>query len=313
MKSFTVSKSDEGQKLERLLQKHFPSLPRSLMFKEIRKKNIKVNKKRCEASYTVREGDLVELYLKDEVLQERSNYYDFMRAPKTLDVIYEDENLLLINKKAGVLCHPDGSEYVNTLISSVQRRLYESGEWEPDKASFTPALANRLDRNTSGIIIAAKNAAALKELNLAMKERRIEKHYLAAVHGEFDTASATLEAFIKKDEKKNTVSVFDNQTDGAKKIITKYTVLDSFNGISLLDIDLITGRTHQIRAHMAHIGHPLVDDGKYGRNTGRFRQALCSYRLIFGGGFNTLEYMQGKEFKLDSCEIYTKFKERKYI
>lgn len=312
MKSFTVNKSDAGQRLDRLLLKTYPSLPRSLMYKEIRKKNIKVNKKRCSAADLLCEGDTVELYLKDDVLQEKKTYYDFMRAPKELDIVYEDKNLILINKKAGILCHPDGSEYVNTLISSVKRRLYENGEWNPKDESFTPALANRLDRNTSGIIIAAKNAAALKELNAAIKSRNIEKHYLAAVHGEFKIKSATLEAFITKDEKKNTVSVYDRDTGNAKKIITKYTVLDSYSEKSLIDIDLVTGRTHQIRAHMAHIGHPLIDDGKYGREAGRFRQALCSYKLIFKSRFNLLSYLDGREFTLDDCEIYKKFKERKY-
>lgn len=312
MKSFTVNRNDSGQRLDRVLLKMFPSLPRSLMYKEIRKKNIKINKKRCDAAYTLCEGDIVELYLKDDVLQEKKTYYDFMRAPKELDIVYEDKNLILINKKAGILCHPDGSEYVNTLISSVKRRLYENGEWNPKDESFTPALANRLDRNTSGIIIAAKNAAALKELNAAIKSRNIEKHYLAAVHGEFKIKSATLEAFITKDEKKNTVSVYDRDTGNAKKIITKYTVLDSYSEKSLIDIDLVTGRTHQIRAHMAHIGHPLIDDGKYGREAGRFRQALCSYKLIFKSGFNLLSYLEGREFTLDDCEIYKKFKERKY-
>lgn len=312
MKSFTVNKSDAGQRLDRLLKKKYPALPNSLMYKEIRKKNIKVNKKRCDAAYTLALGDTVELYLKDDVLQEKKAYYDFMRAPKEIDIIYEDGNLMLINKKAGIICHPDGKEYVNTLISSVKRRLYESGEWEPESSSFTPALANRLDRNTAGIIIAAKNAAALKELNCAIKNRSIEKHYLAAVHGEFKIKSAVLEAYITKDEKKNTVTVFDNETKNAKKIITKYTVIDSYGGKSLIDIDLITGRTHQIRAHMAHIGHPLIDDGKYGKESGRFRQALCSYKLIFKGGFNLLSYMTGREFTLKDCEIYNKFKERKY-
>lgn len=312
MRSFTVNKSDAGQRLDRLLLKKFPALPRSLMYKEIRKKNIKVNKKRCDAAYLLCEGDNVELYLKDDVLQEKKTYYDFMRAPKELDIIYEDKNLMLINKKAGILCHPDGKEYVNTLISSVKRRLYENGEWLPDDGLFTPALVNRLDRNTAGFIIAAKNAAALKELNDAIKNRNIEKHYLAAVHGEFVKKSKTLAAYIIKDESKNTVKVFDSKMENSKKIITKYTVLDSYGGKSLIDIDLITGRTHQIRAHMAHIGHPLIDDGKYGKETGRFRQALCSYKLIFKGGFNILSYMSGREYTLIDCEIYNKFKERKY-
>lgn len=312
MKSFTVNKSDAGQRLDRLLLKTYPSLPRALMYKEIRKKNIKVNKKRCSAADLLCEGDTVELYLKDDVLQEKQTYYDFMRAPKEPDILYEDGNLILLNKKAGMLCHPDGKEYINTLISSVKRHLYENGEWDPEIETFTPALANRLDRNTSGIIIAAKNAAALRELNNAIKSRNIEKHYLAAVHGEFKIKSATLEAYITKDEKKNTVQVTEQKTDNAKKIITKYTVLDSYGGKSLIDIDLITGRTHQIRAHMAHIGHPLIDDGKYGREKGRYRQALCSYKLIFKGGFQLLSYMESREFTLENCDVYQKFKERKY-
>lgn len=312
MKSFTVNENDSGQRLDRVLFKKFPSLPRSLMFKEIRKKNIKVNRKRCDAAYILCQGDVVELYLKDDVLQEKKTYYDFMRAPKEIDIVYEDKNLILINKKAGILCHPDGREYVNTLISSVKRYLYKKGEWDPENDTFSPALANRLDRNTSGIIIAAKNAASLKELNDAIKARNIEKHYLAAVHGEFKVKSDTLEAYITKDEKKNTVTVYDSETDNSKKIITKYTVLDSYGGKSLIDIDLITGRTHQIRAHMAHIGHPLIDDGKYGKEAGRFRQALCSYKLIFKSGFSNLSYLEGREFTLNDCDIYKKFKERKY-
>lgn len=312
MKSFTVNENDSGQRLDRVLLKKFPSLPRSLMYKEIRKKNIKVNRKRCDAAYLLCNGDVVELYLKDDVLQEKKTYYDFMRAPKEIDILYEDKNLILINKKAGILCHPDSREYVNTLISSVKRYLYEKGKWDPENDTFSPALANRLDRNTSGIIIAAKNAASLKELNDAIKARNIEKHYLAAVHGEFKVKSATLDAYITKDEKKNTVTVYDSETDNSKKIITKYTVLDSYGGKSLIDIDLITGRTHQIRAHMAHIGHPLIDDGKYGKEAGRFRQALFSYRLIFKSGFSNLSYLEGREFTLKDCDIYKKFKERKY-
>ena len=313
MKSFTATKSDSGRRLDRLLGAMFPKLPRSLMYKEIRKKNIKVNKKRCDAGYTVREGDLIELYIGDELLEEKKSYYDFLKAPAAPEIIYEDEDLLILNKKAGTLCHPDSREYVNTLISSVKRYLYEKGEWKPEAGAFSPALANRLDRNTSGLIIAAKNAAALSELDLAIKERRIEKHYLAAVHGIFKEKSGRLDAYLTKNESTNTVSVTDEPAEGSKHISTAYKVLDEYGGLSLVDIDLITGRTHQIRAHMAHIGHPLVDDGKYGLKYGRSRQALCSYSLCFKSGFELLKRLEGREFRLDKCEVLTKFKERKYI
>lgn len=313
MKAITVNQSDAGQRLDRLISKVFPSLPRALMYKEIRKKNIKVNRKRCEPSYTVKDGDVIELYIKDDLLEEKKAYYDFMKAPKALDIVYEDENLLLIDKKPGRLCHPDGKEYINTLISSVKRYLYEKNEWRPDSGSFTPALANRLDRNTGGIIIAAKNAAALKALNSAVKSRDIEKHYLAAVHGKFEKSSDTLIAYLIKDEDKNKVKVCGSEFPGGKKIVTKYSVIDYYGQKTLLDIDLITGRTHQIRAHLAHIGHPLIDDGKYGEQAGRFRQALYSYRLVFHTkAYETLGYLDAKEFSLENCEVYKKFKERLY-
>lgn len=313
MKAMTVTENDAGQRLDRLISKVFPSLPRALMYKEIRKKNIKVNKKRCEPDYKVNAGDLVELYIKDELLEEKKVYYDFMRAPKDIHIIYEDKNLILVDKKPGQLCHPDGSEYINTLISAVKRYLYEKGEWKPDGDSFSPALANRLDRNTGGIIIAAKNARALKALNDAIKNRDIEKHYLAAVHGHFEKENDTLTAYLTKDESKNKVSISEKEIPGGKKIVTKYRVLDRYDSKTLLDIDLITGRTHQIRAHLAHIGHPLINDGKYGREAGRFRQALYSYRLIFcTKAYRELAYLDAKEFTVKNCEVYKKFKERSY-
>lgn len=314
MKSFVITENDAGQRVDRFIQKTFPKLPKSLMFKEIRKKNIKVNKKRTEPAAILHTGDMLELYLKDEVLQEKKIHYDFMRASKELSVIYEDENLLLVDKKPGLLCHPDGKEYIDTLIARVKRYLYEKKEWKPNESStFTPSLANRIDRNTGGIVIAAKNAATLRILNEAIKSREIEKYYLTVVHGKMEKNSDTLTAFLTKNEKTNKVSVSDKETTGSKKIVTKYTVLDSYDDKSLLEIDLQTGRTHQIRAHMAHIGHPLLNDGKYGKEEGRFRQALYSYRLVFNFKTgNELNYLNGKEFRICNCELYNKFKEKKY-
>ncbi len=315
MKSFTISKNDSGQRVDTFILKTFPKLPKSLMFKEIRKKNIKVNRKKTDASAVLNEGDVIELYLKDDVLEEKIKHYDFMGASKQLDIIYEDDNIILIDKKVGLLCHPDGNEYVDTLISRVKRYLYEKGEWNPeDSSTFSPSLANRIDRNTGGIVIAAKNAEALRILNDKIKNREIEKYYLTVVHGKMERESDTLTAYLTKDTRKNKVTVSDKETDKSKKIVTKYTVLDYQNGNSLLEIDLKTGRTHQIRAHMAYIGHPLLNDGKYGKEQGRYRQALYSYKLVFNmKDAGVLSYLDGKEFKIKNCGLINSFKENKHI
>lgn len=314
MKSVTISNKDEGQRVDRFIMKTFDRLPKSLMFKEIRKKNIKVNRKRCTAEQILNEGDVLDLYLGDDVLHIKEKYYDFLRASSELDIIYEDNNIILLNKKAGILCHPDGKDYTDNLVARLKRYLYEKGEWSPDTSSFTPSLANRIDRNTGGIVIGAKNSQALKIINDKIKNREIEKYYLTVVHGKMPKKSEVLTAYLTKDEKKNMVTVTDSQTPGSKQIITQYTVLDYYNDASLLEIHLMTGRTHQIRAHLAHIGHPLYGDGKYGIDKGRYRQALYSYKLKFNfTDENALSYLNTKVFQAKNIKLLDEFKERKFI
>ena len=317
MKSFSIEKNDAGQRLDKYLTKSFPNLPQALMYKYIRIKRIKVNAKRAEISTRLAEGDRVDLYINDEFFEKNETRFDFLGAAKHLDIIYEDENILLLNKKVGLLCHPDDREYVNTLITRVKRYLYEKGEYHPDDAqSFTPALVNRIDRNTGGIVIAAKTAEALRILNQKMKDREIHKFYLCIVHGTPNPSEGTLEGYLIKDEQKNKVFISKKKNDpSAKEIRTKYRVLQSENRLSLLEIELLTGRTHQIRAHLASIGHPLLGDGKYGRNeqnkrSGLKKQCLCSYRLQFD--FTTdagaLEYLNGKSFEISDVWFRTEFK-----
>lgn len=314
MKSVTISSKDEGQRVDRFIIKTFDRLPKSLMFKEIRKKNIKVNRKRCTAEQILNEGDVLDLYLGDDVLHIKEKYYDFLRASSELDIIYEDNNIILLNKKAGILCHPDGKDYTDNLVARLKKYLYEKGEWSPDTSSFTPSLANRIDRNTGGIVIGAKNSQALKLINDKIKNREIEKYYLTVVHGKMPKKSEVLTAYLTKDEKKNMVTVTDSQTPGSKQIITQYTVLDYYDDASLLEIHLMTGRTHQIRAHLAHIGHPLYGDGKYGIGKGRYRQALYSYKLKFNfTDENALSYLNTKVFQAKNIKLLDEFKERKFI
>ena len=266
MKTVVVNANDAGQRLDKLLTKTFRNLPPSLMYKGIRTKNIKLNGKRCEISTRVCAGDVISVYLKDDVLDETPAAPDFMTAGRELSVVYEDDNLLLLNKPAGLLVHPDENEYRDTLIFRVQRYLFEKGEYVPaDENSFAPALVNRIDRNTSGIVIAAKNAAALRILNEKLKRREIHKYYLCIVHGTFAEKSALLEGYLEKNEQQNRVYISDKGGMGARKIATHYTVLKENARYSLLEIELLTGRTHQIRAHLASVGHPLLGEIRHQR------------------------------------------------
>ena len=320
MKSFIISKNDSDQRLDKFVTKTVPNLPKALMYKYIRTKRIKVNKKKSEISARLRTGDLVEMYINDEFFVKSETKYDFSPASDKIDIIYEDDNIILLDKKAGLLCHPDDKEYIDTLISRVKKYLYNKGEYDPDEEnSFTPALVNRIDRNTGGIVIAAKNAASLKILNAQMKERNLKKTYLCVVHGVMERKSGLLEGWLVKDESKNRVRIYNKYTDGAKEIKTKYRVIenDTRNNLSLLEVDLLTGRTHQIRAHFASIGHPLLGDGKYGKNElnkklGYKRQFLYSYKLTFDLDENAgeLSYLKGKTFTADNVWFVKEFKER---
>jgi 23S rRNA pseudouridine955/2504/2580 synthase len=303
MKEFTITKNDASLRLDKFITKDCPTLPSSLMFKYIRTKRIKVNGKRAEISTRLNAGDKVEAYINDEFFTEIKPTYDFLSAPSKLDIVYEDENILLADKKQGLLVHPDKNEYTNTLIARIQHYLYDKGEYDPqDENSFRPALANRIDRNTGGIVIAAKNAEALRILCDKIKCREIDKRYLTVVHGIPKKKTDLLEGYLEKDEDKNRVYMSKKSTDTNKFVRTKYTVLQTLNNLSLLEIELLTGRTHQIRAHMAAIGHPLLGEGKYSKSndkkSGFDKQALYSYSLKFD--FKTdagiLNYLNGKRF-----------------
>ena len=306
MLKYIVGKNDAGMRMDKLLAKLMPTMPKSLMYKYIRQKDIKLNRKRVNIADKPKEGDVIEAYVPDEFAARPEPRYDFLSASDKLNIVYEDENILLVDKKQGVLVHPDKNEYTDTLISRICHYLYKKGEYDPEKEnSFTPALANRIDRNTGGIVIAAKNAAALKILCDKIKSRELDKRYLAVVHGKLKKKEDVLEGFLFKDEKNNRVFLEKSKTEKTKTIKTKYKVLAEKDNLSLIEVELITGRTHQIRAHMASIGHPLLGDGKYGKiandkKLGFNKQALYSFELTFK--FDTdagiLNYLSGKTFRV---------------
>ena len=317
MKTLVVNKNDAGQRLDKFISKAIPNLPSSLFYKYVRTKRIQLNSKRTEFSARLKEGDEIQLYISDEFFREGEEKHDFLHAPDRLDIIYEDENLLLLDKKAGVLCHPDDKEYIDTLIARVKKYLYKKGEYNPsDENSFTPSLVNRIDRNTGGIVIAAKNAPALKELNLQMKKRNLKKSYLCIVQGIMKKKTAVMTGYLSKDEDKNLVSIKKTPSPGAKEIATEYRVLkeDPIKNLSLLEVNLLTGRTHQIRAHFALIGHPLLGDGKYGSNKlnkkhGLKKQCLYSYKLAFYPDEDSpmLSYLYGKVFEAEKVWFAEEF------
>ena len=313
MKIITVGKNDAGQRLDKFLSKAVKGLPTSMMYKSIRTKKIKVNRKRTEQSYVLCEGDEIQLFIRDEFFDnpEKDDGALSRIVPK-LNIVYEDDNIMLLNKRPGVLVHEDDDGGENTLIMHIKAYLYGKGEYFPDKEqSFAPSLCNRIDRNTGGIVIAAKNAEALRDMNAKIKAGEIRKHYICLVHGVPPKQKDVIRGYLRKDSRNNTVEVRDKYFDGAKEIVTGYTVLERRGKETLVEIELFTGRTHQIRAHMAHIGCSLVGDGKYGinkddRQRGFKYQALYSYKLIFPktDAENSLSYLEGREFSIDKKDIW---------
>lgn len=313
MKEFLIGSNDANQRLDKFVLKAAKNLPQALLYKYIRLKRIKVNSKRSEIAYRLCEGDNVQMYLNDEFFAEGEA--SFLTAPAQVDVIFEDENLLIVDKKPGLVVHEDDEGTADTLIARILHYLYNKGEYDPEvENSFAPALCNRLDRNTGGIVIAAKNAPALRILNEKIKEREIQKNYLCIVHGRMEQKAGTLEGFLEKDKGERKVYIHEKQQKGDLAVKTKYRVLGESGPLSLLEAELITGRTHQIRAHFASIGHPLLGDGKYGTNElnrpyGLKSQALYAYKVSFDfkSDADILNYLKGKTFEVNDVWFAREF------
>jgi 23S rRNA pseudouridine955/2504/2580 synthase len=316
MRELTVGKNDAGQRLDRFVAKSLPLLPSALLQKYIRLKRIKCNGQRAQRDQRLLEGDVLQLYINDEFFDQPREDNMFLTLFKpSLDIVYEDENIMLLNKRPGLVVHADETEKVNTLINHIQAYLYQKREWNPRwENAFTPALCNRIDRNTGGLVIAAKNAETLRIINEKIRDREIEKRYLCITVGRPKPSEGTIACFLLKDEKKNTVRVYHKPVPGGKTAVTHYETLETQGELSLVEVALETGRTHQIRASFADLGCPLLGDGKYGRGEvnrryGETRQALYSYKLTFDFPTDAglLNYLRGRSFTVEDVPFREKY------
>lgn len=316
MREFTIGKNDAGQRLDRFVAKNLPLLPPALLQKYIRLKRIKVNGKGSKRDVRLETGDILQLYINDEFFDKPNEENLFLTVFKPqLNIVYEDDNLLLVDKRPGLSVHADETEKVNTLINHIQAYLYQKREWNPKwENAFAPALCNRIDRNTGGIVIAAKNAEALRIINEKIRAHELEKSYLCITVGRPKRPEGKIEGFLLKDEAKKEVRFFHKPVPGGKTAVTLYRTLESRGGLSLVECRLLTGRTHQIRVSMAEIGCPLLGDGKYGKGDvnrcyHETRQALYSYKLRFDFPTDAglLNYLKGQEFTVENVPFREKY------
>lgn len=287
MKSIQVDRSWDGRRLTRFLQKAMPSATMGQIRRFLRLGRVKVDGKRADEETVLHESAVVDMYVEDEFFAEAERadpFYSKIR-PK-LTILYEDEQVMLLSKRAGLVCHPDEGEKVHTLLTYAQAYLYQKGEWNP-KTDFAPALCNRIDRFTAGIVILAKTQEALRAMDAKIRTHEVQKYYLCIVHGRMKYPEGTLRHWLTKKPEQKKVTVLRKNEPGSKEAVTYYQVIDERDGLTLCECLLGTGRTHQIRAQFAAIGHPLLGDNQYGQaklneKTGRVSgQALCAYRLIF--------------------------------
>lgn len=303
MKEIRITKNEENQRLDKFLLKYMNKATKAFIYKMLRKKRIKYNGKKAEGNELLQEGDSLLLYLSDETIVSFMEEKVIAQANRHFGIIYEDDDVLAVAKPAGLLTHPEKSDDKDTLIDQVLFYLYQKGQYAPSpQSAFTPALCNRLDRNTSGIVLAGKTLKGVQGLNEAIRNRQVDKYYLTMVKGEVKEAGE-ISAFLSKEEGKNQVRISKEAGINAKESITRYRPLAYNHGYTLLEIHLITGKTHQIRAHMQSIGHPVVGDRKYGdikvnqqfkQDFALSNQFLHGAKFVFSNISGSLGYLKGK-------------------
>ncbi|WP_311492808.1 RluA family pseudouridine synthase [uncultured Anaerococcus sp.] len=314
MIEIVISKNQGNQRFDRFLRKYFENAPLSVISKNIRKKNFKINDKRAKNNDFINEGDVVKMYISDENYKKWLTKTDFKPRDFNLDIVYEDDNIIIMDKAYGVLTHAAcKDDYGNNLVDNMLSYLYRTKSFDMSDKTFKPAVVNRLDRNTAGLVIGAKNSEALRILNESIRENKIDKYYLTIVYGEVKK-DFKIDSSISKNENRNKV----NKDDDGKNILTYFRVLETDGRYSFLECKLITGRTHQIRFSLKENGTPILGDRKYGNKSinekinndfGINNQILLSYKLVFPK-IAGLEYLYGKEFISKKYEDMLKLKEK---
>lgn len=318
MLKIVVEKNETEQRLDRFLKKYLNEANSGFIYKMLRKKNITRNGKRANPEDLIYEGDTVELFLSDETIAKFRKEPKMSEMCSKLDIVYEDDHILLMNKPSGMLSHSTGEEFEENMVDHMTGYLIRSGSYVPRmEKTFSPAICNRLDRNTSGLLIGAKTYEALKKVNDAIKRLEIEKYYLTIVKGEFPKA-VEKRSFLVKDDARNRAEVLSREVEGSKEILTKFSPISSVNGYTLLEVQIITGRTHQIRSQLHAMGYSIIGDEKYGnRNVNRElrekyglkSQWLHCNRLVFGGLDGDLSYLNGKVFEAMPSRKYRNIQE----
>ncbi len=311
MRTITIGHNDAGQRLDKFLMKLMPDMPKGMLYKLIRKKDIKYNGARCKGMEILQKDDVLTLYVKDEFFK-KGSAHSFSVASGTIQPVFEDANILIVYKPTGMYAHSSNEKNAVTLVDEIQKYLYNKGEYQPDdELTFSPALCNRIDRNTEGLVIAAKNAESLRAMNEAIRERHVHKSYLAITSAPLPKKQDTCTAWLRKDSHQNMVEVLDKAPDKSwQKICTRYRVLAQNGKLQLVHIDLLTGRTHQIRAHLAHLHAPLLGDPKYGAKhcSREENQCLCAYSIKFSGlSDSIISYLEGKQITCDLPQFAKKY------
>ncbi|MDR0821928.1 MAG: RluA family pseudouridine synthase [Oscillospiraceae bacterium] len=302
MTELIITANDGGQRLDRFLTKAYPSLTNGVVRKSLREKRVKLNGRRPEADTFLKMGDVLRLFINDSLLT--GAVAKVKPVSGELNIVYEDDNLLIADKPAGLLVHADDTGETDTLIARITAYLTATGEYDDSERTFAPSLCNRIDRGTCGLVIAAKNSEALRVMCEKIKAREVKKTYLALCDGVFQKKRSTLTAFLRKDEQSHRVTVEREKTRDNLTALLSYEVVRQTSDCSLVRVDLQTGRTHQIRAQLASIHHPVLGDGKYGdykanKARGFKYQALCSHKVAFLWQTDSgiLNYLNGKSFE----------------